>query len=88
MKTLTSTILIFFSIISSTVAAMPIKIFFMSQDRSKDGNTFYVYQVECSDGRQPTISNWEDSKKWCLGTSNAQCEATRLKAASVACKLG
>lgn len=85
MKTLTSIALIFFSVIFSTAAAMPIKIFFMSQNRSQTGNTFYVYQVECSNGRQPKISNWEDSKKWCVGITSEQCEATRLKAASVAC---
>jgi hypothetical protein len=73
-------------VFSSVAAAMPIKIFYVSQDRSSNGDMFYVYQVECSDGRQPTISSWEDDKKWCLGTSNSQCESTRLKAASAVCK--
>jgi len=85
MKTFTSIALIFFSVIFSTVAAQPIKIFLMSQNRSQTGDTFYVYQVECSDGRQPKISNWEESKKWCVGTTNEQCEKTRLKAAAIAC---
>lgn len=86
MKIFTMIFCLFLSMTFSSVAAMPIKIFFVSQDRASNGDTFYVYQVECSDGRQPTISSWEADKKWCLGLSNSQCETTRLKAAAVVCK--
>lgn len=86
MKIFAMTFCLFLSMTFASAAAMPIKIFYVSQDRTSSGDTFYIYQVECSDGRHPTISSWEDNKKWCLGTSNSQCESTRLKAAAVVCK--
>jgi len=86
MKTFTMIICLFLSMTFTTVAAMPTKIFYVSQANTNNGDTFYVYQVECSDGRQPTFSSWNDNKKWCLGTSNTQCETTRLKAATAVCK--
>ncbi len=86
MKILTLIFCLFLSMTFASVAAMPIKIFYVSQVNTSNGDTVYVYQVECSDGRQPTISSWEMDKKWCLGTSNTQCETTRLKAAAAVCK--
>jgi|WetSurMetagenome_2_1015567.scaffolds.fasta_scaffold73763_3 hypothetical protein len=86
MKVFSITFCLFSLIFSSVAAAMPTKIVFISQDRTTQGDTYYVYQVECSDGRQPTISSWDDNKKWCLGTSTSQCENSRLKAATAVCK--
>jgi hypothetical protein len=87
MKIFTIVVSLFLSaIFSSVAAAMPTKIFFVSQANTSNGDTYYVYQVACDDGRQPTISSWNDNKKWCLGTSNTQCETTRLKAAAAVCK--
>lgn len=86
MKTFTHLFCLFTIIFSTVAAAMPVKIVFISQDRTSTGDTYYIYQVECSDGRQPKISSWNDDKKWCLGTSSSQCETTRLKAATAVCK--
>jgi hypothetical protein len=86
MKIFTTTFCLFSVVFSSVAAAMPTKIIFISQDRTNNGDTYYIYQVECSDGRHPTISSWSDNKKWCLGTNSSQCETTRLKAATAVCK--
>lgn len=72
-------------VLSNAVTATPTKIILISQNRTHNGDTYYVYQVECSDGRQPKIFNWDNSKQWCLGINSSHCEATRSKAATTAC---
>jgi hypothetical protein len=86
MKIFAMIIYLFLSMTFASVAAMPTKIFLVSQANTDDGDTYYIYQVECDDGRKPTIYSWEDNKKWCLGASKSQCETTRLKAAAAVCK--
>jgi len=69
MKIFTVIISWFLSIIfSSVAAAMPTKIFFSSQANTSNGETYYVYQVKCDDGRHTTISSWNNNKQWCLCT--------------------
>lgn len=59
---------------------------FQNKD-SSFGKTYYNYVVKCSNGRQTSITAWDDRKKWCVGksTKKEDCADNQMKAATMAC---
>ena len=48
------------------------------------GKTYIKYNVKCKNGRNRTITAWDNRKKWCVGTSK-KCSKNQLKTAIRAC---
>jgi len=87
MKILMTTIMIALLCFSApSYAAKPTNISFVSKQKTLFGKTYYVYKVGCSNGRQGTISGWNNKKQWCQGKTQKNCKSSRLKAAAVVCK--
>ena len=68
-------------------AAKPTSIVFESNGKTAEGTEYGNYFVKCSNGKQMSLTAWENRRKWCVGEASSEnCEKKQIKAAKKACK--
>ncbi len=75
------------SICISAHAAQPQSVKHIEDIILPDDTIYGYYLVKCSDGREESVSAWNEKKLWCAGKGNKDnCQKKQLKIAKVVCR--